>query len=419
MYRTKGQRRRAGQAGLPGLVDLPTREQIHQFLQLPGKPKALKGELTKMLLALIEADDAAKGRFYETFKSELAVGPWDVEEALYCTATERKRWTEDGKLPVLEYRTFHKAAQDLSYPVYERRLIFGLSEETLTQWRAEHQALVQLRRKTGARKAAERRSEQQQARQSFQQEWQAIVAAWSEHGSPELSAALQLAYWTVWAVRWAEENQLKRRETDKDQENYTQKANAWQERKNRGVRLLAHTPYAQLSFFRPKEPDKRTLSLCGPHQHLKREGYYESKWDFYIDWGPEVRRCPACKVSEEQDFYSSYILEVRADIFPDLYFAFHTPYLLGKTFWPSPATLPQIEHIEQHWPFSFGRALLEEEKILNRENDVLTRFEAAFAQTQQLFGQTPASSMQAHLSESEAADSLNPLDSPPITEGAS
>jgi hypothetical protein len=378
------------QTQFPELVALLTREQIHQFLRLPGKPKVLKGELAQALLALIEADTIARERFFETFKSELAVGPWEVEATLHCTPTERKRWTADGKLPILEYRTFHKVARDIPYPVYERRLISTLSQETLERWRAEHQNLVQLRRKTGVRKALESRNAHQQSRQTFQQQWQAIVATWSEHGSPELAAALQLAYWTVWTSRWAKENQLKQQHAIKHHDKYERQITAWYGRKNKAVQLLSKTPYARLSFYRPEEPDKISLFLCDEHYEMKREGYYETKWDFYADWGPEVRRCPKCEYSEQHDFYSLYFLELRSDAFPELCFAFHTPYPIGKAFWPAPQKLPQVEHIEQDGIFRFGRSLLDGEKIIYRENDVLARFEGAFAEAQKFFGQSPA-----------------------------
>jgi len=222
------------------LADLLTKDQIGQFLQLASKrPKASKGELAQRLLAVLEEDDAARNRFFETFKSELAVPPWEIEDRLHCTATERKRWIADGKLPIMEYRTFHKVARDLPYPVHDRRVIDSLSPETIERWRAEHQALVQLRHKTGARKAAESREVHQHSRQTFRQQWEAMLAVWQEQGAPELAATLQLAYWTVWASRWAKENHLKRQSAIKHAATYEQQSDAWYARKNSAMRLLA------------------------------------------------------------------------------------------------------------------------------------------------------------------------------------
>lgn len=374
---------------LAELVDVLTKDQIGQFLQLRGTARIAKGELAQKLLTLLAADDLTKDRFFETFKRELAVPPWEVEATLGCTSNERKRWVADGKLPILEYRTFHKAARDLPYPVHDRRIIASLTPETIARWRAEHQALIQLRRKTGIRKATESRTAHQQSRKAFRQQWDEIVAIWKEHSSSELAAVLQLAYWTVWVSRWAKEYRLKGQSALKRAPLHQQCGSAWYARKNDAMRLLARTPYARLAFYRPEEPDKLSLNLCSHHYELKRELHYESKWDFYADYQSEVRRCPKCYAEEEHDFYSLYYLEVRAEPFPDLCFAFHLPYPLGKAFWPRPEALPQVDHLEQDGLFRFGRALLDDEKIIYREQDVLARFEAALADAQQYYPQEP------------------------------
>ena len=88
---------------------------------------------------------------------ELAVPPWELEVLLACTPSERKRWTEEGKLPVLDRRSFRKAGSRMEYPVFDRRVILSLPRSELDLWRAEHQALVIEHRKAGARAAAARR----------------------------------------------------------------------------------------------------------------------------------------------------------------------------------------------------------------------------------------------------------------------
>ncbi|HEU5367032.1 MAG TPA: hypothetical protein VFU69_01150, partial [Ktedonobacterales bacterium] len=223
----------------------------------------------------------------------------------------------------------------------------------------------------------------------FSQQWDEIVAIWKEHSSSKLVAVLQLAYWTMWVSRWAKEYRLKGQSALKRAPMYQQCSSAWYARKNDAMRLLARTPHASLAFYRPEEPDKLSLNLCSHHYELKRELCYESKWDFYADYRPEVRRCSKCYVEEERDFYSLYYLEVRAEPFPDLCFASHLPYPLGKAFWPRPETLPQVDHLEQDGLFRFGRALLDDEKIIYREQDVLARFEAALADVQQYYPQEP------------------------------
>ena len=85
---------------------------------------------------------------------ELAVPPWELETLLGCTTTERKRWTEEQKLPVPGYGSFRKAGSDHAYAVYGRRAILTLTSSDIELWRSEHQALVRERRKAAAQAAA-------------------------------------------------------------------------------------------------------------------------------------------------------------------------------------------------------------------------------------------------------------------------
>jgi len=124
------------------------------FLKLPANSRHAKANLVERLLKRIEIDQTTKAQFFEVFASELAVPPWELEELFACTATERKRWVEEGKLLVLEHRSFHKAGSDMIYPVFDRRVILTVSHEQLEEWRAEHQACVHERRKAGAQAAA-------------------------------------------------------------------------------------------------------------------------------------------------------------------------------------------------------------------------------------------------------------------------
>src|SRR5437870_241177 len=101
---------------------------ISEFLGLPKSVRESKESLIEKLLALLEEDAEAKERFEENFKHELAVGPGEFETLLQCTAVERKRWVREGKIPILEYRTFRKAGRDLEYPVHDRRVMLRISQ---------------------------------------------------------------------------------------------------------------------------------------------------------------------------------------------------------------------------------------------------------------------------------------------------
>ena len=164
------------------IVDLLPKEHLTQFLGVAPSRRVTKAQLVEQLVSRIETDESEMARFLERYKHEVAFGPWDVEQILQCTSTERKRWTADGKLPVLAYREFRKAARDIPYPIFDRREILGVASEAVEQWRNEHLSLVQLRRKTGTQKAVASRKAHQQARAAASLTWETMVAVWASQG---------------------------------------------------------------------------------------------------------------------------------------------------------------------------------------------------------------------------------------------
>lgn len=369
--------------GLPdNLPFLLSKAQLATFLGLPPHTRELKTELLQRVLTLVETDEGTRARFFEAFVQELAVGPGELETLLTCSSTERKRWMSDGKLPVLGYRTFHKAGRDLTYPVHDRRIILGLAPAEIKRWRTEHQAFVDMRRKTGVRKALVSRQANQETRQSHSSALEEILQEWERCGAPQLAVTLNLAFWTQWASRWAKENQVKSLHAIKHGTLYQGRRDIWYQRKNEAMRVLARTPYARLAFYRPEEADKWSLELCDEHYEMRKELFYENKWTFFADFSGEIKQCPRCHASVEKDYYSLYHLEIGAATFPELRFSFHIPYPLGKTFLPSPNKLLHVEHTEQDGIFRFGRSLFDNEKIVYREKDVEAKFAVALAEAQ-------------------------------------
>jgi hypothetical protein len=96
---------------------------------------------------------------WDTLFTREQLSAWELEILLACTPTERKRWTDEGRLPVLDRRSFRKAGSRMEYPVFDRRVILGLPRAELDRWRAEHQALVKEHRRAGARAAAAKRKD--------------------------------------------------------------------------------------------------------------------------------------------------------------------------------------------------------------------------------------------------------------------
>jgi hypothetical protein len=177
--RLSAQRQQATCPDLPESVVLPaewptllSKEQLGAFLTFlkrPASSREIKANLVQHLLTCLETDKTAKALLFEVFAFELAVPPWELETLLGCTTTERKRWTEEKKLPVLGYGSFRKAGSDHEYAVYDRRVILTLTSNDIELWRNEHQALVRERRRAAAQAAAAarkaRRKEEQMAHQ--------------------------------------------------------------------------------------------------------------------------------------------------------------------------------------------------------------------------------------------------------------
>jgi hypothetical protein len=319
------------------------------------------------------------------FPRELAVGPTELEQLLHCSSLERKRWVKEGRIPILEYRTFRKAGQNLLYPVHDRRLIFKLSQEEIQQWREEYLLQVQSHRRLGGQIAVERRKVNQLARHTFLISWQETTALWRRQGSAELALVLQLAYWTQWASRWARANHLKCLRGTKHATLYAERRDAWYKQKNAAMQILGQSSYSHLSFFRPENPDRIFLRLCEEHFEEKLEGYYENKWDFYSVHRSSIKECSRCNVNVEKDYYSLFCLEITADSFPEIYFYFHIPYPSGKTYFVSPKKLPRVDHVQQDGYFRMGEEFSTYENITHREQDVLAHLEQAASELRQSY----------------------------------
>jgi hypothetical protein len=223
------------------LSTLLSKVQICVFLGLPTKTNESKAALVQRLRTLLKADQRAKVRFFDIFAQELAVEPWELETLLGCSTTERKRWVADGKLTPLTTRSVFKSGRELVYPVFDRRSIQRLTQQDIDGWRAEHAALVAMRRKTGAQKASSRRAQNEQARQNEFARVESALSEWEQQEFPELAAIFRLAYWTMWASRWAKENHVKGIKAVKYQALYGQRRERWYARKDEALSVLAHS----------------------------------------------------------------------------------------------------------------------------------------------------------------------------------
>ncbi len=361
-----------------------SRKDLLNFLGLSQSNRLKKEQLLAQVQCMVIAGESEVARLLDMFPRELAVNPKELEKTLCCSRVERQRWVKEGKIPILEYRTFHVASRDLCYAVHERRTVMDITPAEIQCWRDEYAAQVRDRRKEGSRKSVESRKTRRQLRQDFFDILRESVHLWEQEGSAGLALVFQLAYWTAFASRWAKENHVKLLHGHRRGEQYAARRDEWYMKKHMAMHVLAQTPYAYLSRYRPEYADKITLHLCEEHYEEMREGLYENKWQFYTDRGADISRCHACLVHFERDYYTLYFLEVREAKFPDTRFAFHVPYTIGKKLF-SPRNLPSVEHPEQEGMFRFGRPITPYEKIVVREQDVHLLFDQALAEVRTFF----------------------------------
>jgi hypothetical protein len=133
-----------------------TAQMIRAFfkvLAIPCRRQDRKEALVTRLEQCFVEKPSAIVLFGEVFKRELGMPPWDLERMLCCARSERKRWTDEGKLVVVQYLPVRIAGRSTEYPVYDFRTVLRLNPEDIAGWRDEHRMEVAERRRTRSPKA--------------------------------------------------------------------------------------------------------------------------------------------------------------------------------------------------------------------------------------------------------------------------
>lgn len=354
------------------------KDQLLDFLNIKDEKeckKTKKPELVQRIKDLLGKDELARRRFYKTFAEEISLSPATVEGLLKCTRTERLRWTSEGKLPVVCYDSWKYG----DFPCYDRWALEHISQEKLAKWREEHAKKVKANRAAASAKAKETKKKNKAIRSEAGEALKKMLVAWSKD-SLEEGAMLELAFWTMWASRWAKLNELKKRRarTEEKKNSYAESVDAWYSFKDDALRVLSQSLLAKVSFYRPENPDKVSVFFCEEHMEEIRDmrewyGYFPVIDAFY-DNPKKYRKCPNCIVEEEKDYYSLYYIEIAKG---DFRFSFHVPYSIGKEYLPDWHTLPQVSQEENEGVFRFGRPISEDEMIVYTERKVSEKLDVA------------------------------------------
>lgn len=315
-----------------------------------------------------------KKDLYELFGERLALHPVDLEERLNISKTERKRWTEEGKLKVARTEIFTKYRQDFECPYYDYKQATTLKQSKIEKWREQHKLQVAKNRSKGAKKAIKTKDKNKELVKNFyEKELVEMKQKWNSVDQ-ELFVTYNLAFWTMWVSRMAKQFQEKAVNAKTKGQEYTEKKNEFYQMKNRAMDLLSKSKYSKIEFYRPERHEKIYVSFCDLHYHdwcRQREWCYMSKWDYYYDNRGAVHRCKECEVVVDKDYYSLYYLKIQCDNVPDITFSFHTPYPVSKVNFPDPKKLERVEHEEnEEGLFRFGRALVGEEVVVFTESRV-------------------------------------------------
>lgn len=360
-------------------INYLTKEQISAFLENSNN-KLKKKELVEVAAEKIYGNELLMIKFYNEFMDVFAVTPVEVEQILGCTKAERKRWTEDGLLEVLEYRTFSDYGKKLEYPVFDRLQLYSIKQETIDGWRKGHEETKKKNKAVAVKKAMETRKINDNKRADFKKDFKKVLASWYKLDS-KLGATFELAYWTVWISRWAKENQEKAYVNIRNKEVYIGQKDYLYNLKNTAIGLLTKSEYASQSFYRPENHSKETFELCQDHYNdwkEEREGICMSKWTYFGKYKEDIQNCPYCNYDTGKDYYSLFCLEIKHEEIKDYKFSFHTPYNLGVSIFRDKDQLTQVQHSENgEGMFRFGRSLFEEEKVIYREKEVIKKFEEA------------------------------------------
>jgi hypothetical protein len=313
---------------------------------------------TKALLCgpnMERAEQSIKGYQFEPLP------PYYVEDILHITTLERKKWTKDGRLPVVGYVTVHKKwVGDLTVAQYNPLFIRQITPELTTQWRQQDKDTTAQRRKQGIHKAKETRQTNDRLRDEArtmldQRAKDAAIGL----GSPAAYPVHYLAMLASIASRHAKEAQ---------ERGNREQVDLFYRAKEKAISAILKTVYARQSFVQAHQP-KYQISCCARHFEEYREERHQCGDYPFMEWAEDnlrmLKKCPDCVVNEDNMYYAFFCVTVGPDSDK---VTLHCPYGIGQRVGFSRyTTLPKADHSTEGWNesgFLFGRPSDDEEKML-------------------------------------------------------
>jgi hypothetical protein len=343
-----------------------------------------KQVLAERLCELLNRDPVAAERATCELPVTIGFTPRELEAALGCTRTERRRWVAQGRLPLCgTMRLRLKNDRWVDVNLVDRRAVAALAPDELESWRAEHKELAIERRRAGIADGLQRRARTMALQRQALEEVEQLQLSWLERsGGDQLAvAALTLAHWTVWASRRAKWHRAEvayngahqiigaGRPAGRPHSRHRSQELRWYSLKDQALRLLAETGWMEVRLYQPGW--LWIEELCADHYEdwCEERGYLHTSFGEYVlQHAKDLSRCPEC--TRDPWHYALYSLELRLPFLEDVSYRFHVPYSIGEAYLPRPVSLARVVESEAaEGVFRFGRPL---------ENEEVAKYSAPF-----------------------------------------
>jgi hypothetical protein len=343
-----------------------------------------KQVLAERLCELLHRDPAAAERAIRELPVTVGFTPRELEAALGCTRTERRRWVAEGRLQLCgTMRLRLKNDRWVDVNLVDRRAVAALAPGELESWRAEHEQLVIERRRAGIADGLERRARTLALQRQAVGEVEQLQISWLERSGGDLLAvaALTLAHWTVWASRRAKWHRAEAayggtyqvmgtgRPARRPSTRHWSQEQRWYSLKDQALRLLAETGRMEVRLYQPGW--LWIEELCADHYDdwCEERGYLHTSFGEYVlQHAKDLSRCPQC--TRDPWHYALYSLELRLPFLEEVCYRFHVPYSIGEAYLPKPGKLAHVVEADAaEGLFGFGRPL---------ENEEVTKYSAPF-----------------------------------------